>query len=1376
MKFLRKCWCRPWRIAGVSGCLFFLLAMARAGEDVWPGQPYVGKDADGQLEVFRLNADGAVCHRWRKPLNGQWSPWSSLGGCFSPGMVAASDAAGQLEVFAVSQTNQTLECIRQTGTNHFEWSSWKNLGRSIVAPVAVASDMEGRLVVFAVDAATRHVQFICQTGGVDGWSPWQDLGGAVEPGIVAVRNKSGRLEIFGVQAGGDALLHCWQLHTNEPAKWSSWASLGGSIIPGFAIGQNRLGLVEVMAVNRTNGMVNRICQTVAGGIPQWTSWSDFGVKAKPGLAVGICGVGRMEVFAIDATNSMLLHRWELYNDSSDQWSKWASLGATARPAPAVGRNEDGNLEVFAADPDDPNIIRQRQQISSSSDWLDWSSLDQPVFEYEARTWQVDEGLPDNLVQAIAQTPDGYLWVGTREGLARFDGVEFTSFSPKTTPALKTSSITALCASVDGVLWIGTDGGGVVCRQNGIFTPFNPPDGQVGANVRVIYQTRDGALWFGTTVGLTRFKNGKLKTYSESDGLVSDVVSHLCEDRDGNLWIATGKGLNRLRRNGVMDSFAIPNGLPDDSVRGICQDKGGRIWIGSNNGLLWFNWFWGTDFYAYNTKYGLSDSFVSAICEDHDGNLWVGTYSGLNRFRDGRFYNQFDNEGLPFDKVTALFVDRESDLWVGSQEGLIRLTPKHFFTYTRREGLTHNNIMSVLQDHTGNVWVATWGGGLNVLPAGNNSGFISANGSTNEFSQGLMLSLCEGHDGSVWAGADFDGGLERWKDGKITRYTAQDGLINAGLRVMHEDATGSLWIGTSRGLCCFKDKKFVNNALTDRLAGETIRDICEDHAGALWFATENGLYCWHSGQLTVYTTKDGLADNTVTALYEDGGHALWIGTGGGGLERFRNGHFTAYSTRQGLFSDEIFDIMEDDEGALWMSCSKGIFRVRKQDFDDLDAGKIQSVASVVFGKSEGMESPQCNGTAKPAGWKTRDGRLWFPTSTGLVTVDPATIKQNNFPPEVFIQSVLANQKYMGGGFGANGKGQPPFSDSPAAAAPPLRVPPGAGDLEFHYTALSLSAPDKNRFKYKLSGVDSGWVDAGVRRVAYYNNLAPGTYRFQVEACNKDGVWNENGASLTLLLRSHYWQTLWFQGLVLAGLITGASGTALYTTRRRMQRKFALLEQQQAFEKERVRIARDMHDQIGAGLTQIGLLGEFARREADKKGTLDGHADKICDAARELAQTLDEIVWMVNPRNDTLNKLGVYLAAYAEEFFQSTSIRCRLDIPPGLPDLPLSTELRHNLFMAVKESLNNVVKHSGASEVWVRLVPGPSGLEIFIEDNGAGFSVNAANLSRNGLSNMRERVEEVGGVFQIISQPRNGTGICLRVPLQYQSLKNDSQQAN
>ena len=1345
--------------------------------DLLTGKPVVGRNADGQLQVFEIAANGDLCQRWQKESNGDWSSWSSLGGAFLPGITVVNATDGRLEIFAVNRTDLMLECLRQRTTNSIEWSAWQNLGGSVLPPLAAVRNADGRLEVFAVATAGGGARHIWETRPDGDWSSWTELGGAFQPGLVAARNQDGRLEVFGLAAGGHALCHCWQQDAGDGRSWSGWTSLGGSILSGFAVGQNVVGRLEVFAVNATNASVVRSLQSNPDESAGWTAWQNFGndqttnppassrdvmadwhalgSDVSPGLVVGKSGDGRLEVFAVEAKGGTLLHRWETLVNGSDVWSQWAGMDMAVQPYPAVAANEDGDLEVFAVDQAKTGIIRHRRQISSFSGWLDWSSLDYRTFQYHCRTWQTDEGLPDNLVQAITQTGDGFLWVGTRAGLARFDGSQFFCYDSRNTPALKNPSITALCADHSGALWIGTDGGGLLRLKDGIFTPFTLGTGLAGDAVRVIYESRDGSVWIGTTTGMSRWQNGAFHNYSQRDGLLSEIVRSIYEDHEANLWVATGKGLNRLRPDGGMDAFDMPNGLPNDSVRVVCQDTGGRIWIGSNNGLLWYDSFWGNTFYAYNTKYGLSDSFVSTICEDAGGNLWAGTYSGLNRFHEGRFYSQPDENGQLFGKINATFVDREGDLWVGSPEGLSRLTAERFLTYTKQQGLSHNNVMSVLQDHNQTVWAGTWGGGLNMLKDEK----ITVCTLTNGLPQDLILSLCEGRDASLWVGADFDGGLTRLQNGVAKHYTWTDGLPNAGLRVLHEDAAGLLWVGTDRGLGCLDRGRFVTNAATVHLAGTSIRDICEDKSGAVWFAAENGLGWWRDGEFSLLASRNGLPDGGLTALYVDEANTLWIGTSSAGLIRRRHGEFTAYTTRQGLFSDEIFGILGDDQGWLWLTCSKGVFRVRKNDFDAFDRGKLENLSSLVYDRSDSMESLQCNGQGRPSIWKSPDGRLWFPTSKGLVTMDPATLKMDEEPPAVFIETVTADQKIV-----ADGRTELAGATSVLARpAAPLSVGPGHGELEFQYAALSFAAPEKEHFKYRLEGVDLGWVDAHMRRVAYYNNVVPGTYRFQVRACNKDGVWNDAGATLAVVLRPHYWQTLWFR-CTLAGAITLlVCGSILYAGRRRMQRQLALLERQQAVEKERGRIAKDMHDQLGAGLTQIGLLGEFARREAGKDGPTRKHAERISGLARELAQTLDEIVWAVNPRNDTLNKLGAYLAAYAENFFQGTPIRCRLDIPPGLPAYPLSTEFRHNLFLTVKEALNNIAKHSHASEAHLQLSLDNGCLKLVIQDNGTGFLVASGGSSRNGLTNINERMAEIGGQVEIDSQPARGTRLTLQVSL-------------
>ncbi len=1316
----------------------------------------VGRNQNGQLDLFEVTSKGELRYRWRHSANGAWSGWSNLGGPVLPGLSVVQNVDGQMIVFAISETNGNLQFICQLAANRPKWSSWTNLGGNCEAPVASAQNADGRLEVFAIDAQSHNVRHRWQTSPRGSWSSWADLGGFIQPDLVVARNRDGRLELFGMPASGHELTHCWQSQPNTTNSWSEWRSLGGEILPRFVVGQNSIGRLEVFGRSVSDHSATRICQASASSSTNWSAWQSFGGDFKSDLAIGQSGDGRLEIFGVEVTNSTLLHRWENLVNGSDVWSQWKTMELKTASRPAVGTDEDGNLETFEINSTNSDAVLYRQQISASSDWLDWSSLERSAFDYTARAWQAGDGLPDNVVQAITQSPDGFLWVGTRSGLARFDGVDFTRFDPRNTPEIQNPSITALCSAGDGSLWIGTAGGGVARFQNGIFTHFGQTNGLAGDDIRNIYESNDGSLWIGTTTGLSRYRNRTFVTYKEKDGLLSDSVTAICWDRDENLWVATTKGLSRLRKGGVIDSFAMPNRLPNDTVRSILQDKGGRIWIGSNNGLLWYDQYWGNHFFAYNTKYGLSDVFVSAICEGHDGNLWVGTYSGLNRFYESRFYPQLDNEGQPFSKVNALCEDTEGDLWVGTQEGLIRLSRKYFYTYTQQTGLTHNNVMSVLQDRRGILWMGTWGGGIDQI----NGEEVTPYSPTNSLSHELILSMCESRDGTMWVGADFDRGLTHIKEGALVHYTSKNGLPNARIQVLAEDQNRNLWIGTSAGLSCRSKGIFRNYTERDGLAGNNVRAILEDHAGTLWFGTDGGLSSWKDGRFTHVTTDDSLSENSIIALHEDAQGSIWIGTDGGGLSRYRNGRFDSCTTQQGLFSDTIFSILDED-GWLWMSCPQGIFRVRIAELTDLDAGNIKSVSCIPYGKTDGMETAQCNGAGKPSAWKSSDNKLWFATSKGLVCVDPQMIILNPFEPTVYVEQLIADRKPH------LSRAWPQLLGNDQTL---IHIPPTHGELQFQYTALCLSAPEKARFKYKLDGITSDWVDAGERRTAYFNNIPPGQYEFHVKGCNKDGVWNERGASVGFVLTPYYWQTPWFHWSIVisaGGLIAGLITTA---TRRRMRRRLQILEQQQAIEKERGRIARDMHDQLGAGLTQISLLGEFARRDESGSGKAKAHVEKICDLTRELAQTVDEIVWTVNPRNDALNKFAAYLASYAEDYFHATNIRCRLDIPSGLPSLPLSAEVRHSVFLVIKEGLNNIVKHANASVVWIRLALEDSDLVIRIEDDGVGFSIEEGDHNGNGIRNMNERLRELGGILEIISQPHQGTRVCLRVPINSRSNKS------
>jgi signal transduction histidine kinase len=587
-----------------------------------------------------------------------------------------------------------------------------------------------------------------------------------------------------------------------------------------------------------------------------------------------------------------------------------------------------------------------------------------------------------------------------------------------------------------------------------------------------------------------------------------------------------------------------------------------------------------------------------------------------------------------------------------------------------------------------------------------------------------------------------------KDGNQLHYACKDGLAPGDVAVICQDRGSNVWVGTSKGLSCLAQGKFITNEVIAKMAGRTLRAIREDRQGGLWFGTQDGLWRWKDGRFDSFTTSNGLSDDVVTALYQDDHDSLWIGTEKGGLNRYYNGHFTAYRVKDGLFSNEIFDILEDDYNWLWMSCSRGVFRVPKRDFDSLDARRTKKISSILYGRNDGMASVLCT-VGKPGAWKTRDGRLWFATSDGVVALDPRAIHVNNSLPEVYIEQLVVD-------------GKPWFP-----AADSVRIPPGHGELEIHYTGLGIPTPERIRFKYKLDGIDSDWVDADSRRVAYYANLPPGSYSFHVMACNNDGMWTPTGASLAVLLLPHFWQTWWFTTLCVLAIAGAIGGAARYATRRKMLHRLHQMQQRHAVELERTRIARDMHDELGAKLTRISFQGAMARRRLHDNSEAAGHVEKMAQTARDMVFSLDEIVWAVDPKNDSLDDLATYVCRYAGGFFEDSPIRCKFVIPPSLPHCRLSTDVRHNIFLAVKEALNNLLKHSEASRAEIQITMASETFEIRISDdgrgiNGAAHNGNGTGRVSHGLENLNQRLDAIQGRCEITSVQGQGTCVRLIVP--------------
>ncbi len=742
-----------------------------------------------------------------------------------------------------------------------------------------------------------------------------------------------------------------------------------------------------------------------------------------------------------------------------------------------------------------------------------------VTQYMHRSWSLRQGLPQSVVHAIARTSDGYLWLGTQEGLARFDGVRFEIFDRQNVPQLKNNWIRVLCQDRAGRLWIGTYGGGLTCLNEGRFTTYTTADGLSGNTIRAIHEDRGGNLWIGTNdSGLFRLKDGKFFHCTSKQGLHHDRVFAILEDRAGNLWVGTGGGLNRLK-NGKFTNYTTKQGLAHDEVYGLYEDRSGSLWVGTRGGL---NRLKDGVFATYTTAQGLSHNEVRCIVGDRDGNLWIGTYAGgLNRFFNDAFTAFTGKQGLGANGVWSLYEDPEGGLWVGTEGGgLSRLRDGLFTPYTTTippGGLSNNMVRSIYEDRSGSLWFGTSGGGLNRLKDGSFTTYTRKNGLTDDD----VWSLYEEPGGSLWIGTN--GGLNRLKDGVFTTFTTEQGLCHNFIRCILRARGGSLWIGTSDGLNRLKDGVFTAYTTKQGLYHNGIRCLHEDGEGTLWIGTAGGLNRLKGDVLI----KERLSHSAIRCFHEDAGGSLWIGTSGGGLKRFKKGAFTAVTTADGLFDDKVHTILEDKLGNLWMSSNKGVFRVAKKEVEDFFKGKRKGITCFAYDERHGMKSRECNGGSQPAGCRTPDGSLWFPTIEGAVKIEPVNLRTNTVKPPLVIEALVADKeeyyKYVGAG-----GGKPEKDDK-------LTLPKGTKRIEIRYTALSFTAPDAVRFKYLLEGYDTQWSDPVAKRSVVYTNLHPGNYTFRVKGCNSDGLWNEKPAALSFYLTPFFYQTIWFKALSVLFLV-------------------------------------------------------------------------------------------------------------------------------------------------------------------------------------------------------------------------------------------------
>ncbi len=1011
-------------------------------------------------------------------------------------------------------------------------------------------------------------------------------------------------------------------------------------------------------------------------------------------------------------------------------------------------------------------------------------------DYLVDVWDTEKDLPNSSVTSIAQTPDGYLWVGTFNGLARFDGLRFVTFHPGNTPALRNARIQELFLDARGTLWINTYRGGLTSYSAGAF--HREYDSQEGSDVHTtLAHSSSNSITFVTQSGLVLERDATPGSAAAWKTLTPPGGARLkfyCTDRAGALWFLTRDARVMRLVAGQFESLARDCGLSGTKALTLTADAAGVVWAGTDREVARWD---GSRFQTMTPTNGDSVVEASYLLPLRDGSFWVlangrlrqqrgrqwvgeatdwdgllgsasGRSMGMHEDREGgAWFNHYGNglfhiakdgtrrrftvqDGLPGDRVWAWFEGREGDIWLGvDRGGLARLRERRFQVIGPAEGLGARAALSVCEDEKGAMWFGTSGGGLarwaggrlEEFPVGDSTSVNYVFSVFPQRGQGLWLSASDGED------------LYVFRNGRLQPAPWEV----HGVKAILVDRNARVWMGTKSGLNWWTSAERRSFSTREGVLTAGVRALAESADGAVWAGSDDGgLYRCEPGKLEAFRPDDALASQPIWSLLADSDGTIWAGTFRGGLLRFKAGQFARLTVEQGLPDDVVSQLLEDRYGQLWLGTHAGISRVSRAALNACADGSQRYVDCVAYGLQDGLPSLECAGNYQPACWRAQDGRLWFATVKGMVSVKPEDLKPNPVPPPVAIEEFRVDGERV------------------ALPAGRLVLPPGRKRFEFRFTALSFIASDKLRFRYRLDGLESEWVEAGTRRTAQYSYLRAGDYRFRVLACNNDGVWNEVGSQAAFTLQPFFYQTWWFLAAAAVVVVGGVAATVRAITTRKYRAELVRLEQQHAIERDRTRIAKDIHDDLGAGLTQITLLSELARREpADQAGA---HLERISESARTMTRAMDEIVWAVDPQHDTLNGLMDYISAYTEDFLRTAGIRCRMDLPAEVPSLRVDAELRYNLFLALKEALNNIVKHAAATEVWLRLQPAREGFTLIVEDNGRGLE--AANASPagdrlrsgSGLPNLEQRLAAVGGRCEVHSVPGDGTRVEMSVRLE------------
>jgi signal transduction histidine kinase/ligand-binding sensor domain-containing protein len=941
-----------------------------------------------------------------------------------------------------------------------------------------------------------------------------------------------------------------------------------------------------------------------------------------------------------------------------------------------------------------------------------------------QSWSTENGLPQNSVHRIFQSRDGYIWIATEGGVARFNGIDFTTFNHETNASFTSDDICCFAQDHAGSFWIGTADGLLQYSAN-TFRRYSTKDGLSARGIISLAVADDGVLLILSGVGITSFDGSSFSALPLPD---SAVPTAMVSSDDGSIWIASTSKIFQYQHGRILpQQLNLPPQMADIEGVGLLPDH--NLWSRSSNAVTLLQ---NGQARTLRMDTDFPSARIQSVLAGAKGELWIGTNNGLFLLNKNSSHPQLQSV-LGSNSILSTLQDREGNLWVGTEtNGLEILRQQNFRTIP---SLPDHAITAITQASDGAMWIGTNGDGLDRWQSGSIQHFSTRNGLPSE----IVLALAPGTGGSIWIGTPD--GLSHIEGNKVESYTSADGLPDDLIRSLLISDDGSLWIGTRRGLAHWQNNKFVTRTQADSLKSDLIGVLLQSHSlkspNDLWIGTFSGLSRLHDGKITTFSTKDGLSGDIITALADGPSGMLWIGTKREGLSTWSSAGFA--SLHRNDLPQEINSIIEDDHGNLWLSSTRGITRVSVSALLACGSSPNCNPHPFSYGRSDGMPTEEAGSIGHPASWKATDGLLWFATRKGIAVTDPAHLAENRIAPSVVIERFTVDDVEI------------PLSEAEQ------NISPGHNSFAFQYAGLSYVAPLKVRYRYILEGFDKQWNEAGSRRIAYYTNLPSGHYRFRVQAANNDGLWNEDGAHLAFYVRPPFYRKPWF--LLLALLLIAAVGFFLYRLRvRRLQSQF------QAVLAERNRVAREIHDTLAQSFVGVSVQLELtAQLLAQSQVSAAGR--QIDNTRKYVKEGLAEArrsIWDLRAIT-AQHTLPTRLTHLVE---QSVTKQLVIRVNIGGTYRPLAPTLEDEILRIAQESLANVTRHANATQVSVDMHYDSSRLTLVISDNGRGFEATDNSLPSKGhfgLQGMRERAAQIHAQLTIESSQEKGTTIKLDAPI-------------